>query len=546
MMIIARRIRAAGWTLAVVLTLAANLMATAALSGQVPEPPAAAPTPAAPAAPAAPAVPAAPTENTPEKPRVLVLPESGAPRPDLTEQAVTLVRKALGNAGYQVVSHEWAQRLDHVQNGAPRKLGESGYASVLATVNVRPDQERRMQGRYRVTLNARIRLVNLEDTTVLLETSETGKGTSFDGYRPAHRQALDELGPAIGKAVVKRLQELEQEEKTRGALFTLGVIADEEESTFPGRLTTQLRTIPGVVPETISLVRSLPGQHYHEFRLRFRGRSHDLVGALFQSLQQMTEQAKAEDRSLTADFTASTRRVLLHLRSRKVESGVTIDQEVERLVNALVDQVATNHKDRLTSLSMAVEPTALPTSQGPQAQLAAFGQALAGMQDTMERKATAAGTGDAGQKALDQGPVQIAGQRFNTLRDARTHLKDLDARFRGSRAGTLAHDIAELVDAALKKAGFKVLPAETDVTTVLDRIKREAALYREEGAVDPGTIAELNTRGAQALVLSWFRPLIENYSLRIAVIDCATGEEIVQLNRFVDAKFQNDLDRVFK
>jgi hypothetical protein len=498
----------------------------------------AAPPPAAPAAPAA-------TEEAPERPRLLVMPEANAKRADLSRDAAGLVRRVLLKDGYPVVSHEWALRLARADEGGKRRLTDSAYASVVVTVDVTADRERKLQGRYRVELTARVRVTNVEDTTLLLEEAVAGRGTSFDGYPQAHRQAIEGLGPAIGEKVVACLKKLEADEKEKGALFTVGVIADGESRGFAATLNQRLSALERAVPESVSLVRSVPEENYYEFRLRYRGRSHNLVEALFSGVKTLNDEARAKEQSVEMDFAASARRVLLSVRTHRVEPETSIDKEVQRLVDGLVGRIAREQGKRLGGKRLAVEPTSIPSAEGPQARLDAFARSYLRALEAGEREAAAAGGGDAGQAALDRGPVLIEGTEFPTLRAARSRLEELGASFRGSRAGTLAMDIAEVVDASLKRAKLEVLPAETDVATVLDRIKREAALYREEGAIDPATIAELNTRGAEALVLTCFRPFLESYLFRITVLDCKTGEEIVQLSRIVDKRFKGELDRVF-
>ncbi|MBN2490750.1 MAG: hypothetical protein JXQ29_07870 [Planctomycetes bacterium] len=514
-------------------TLALALVAMGAATAQQEAPPA--PPPAA-----------APAEEGPERPRLVVMADAAASRPDLSREAALLVRQALMKDGYPIVSHEWALRLAQPDKDAKRPLTENGYASVLVVVDVAANQERKQQGRYRVELTARVRVTNVEDATLLAEEALPGRGTSFDGYPQAHRQAIDELGPAIGAKVAASLRKLEADEKEQGALFTVGVVADSESRGFAATLNKRLSALEKAVPESISLVRSVPEENYYEFRLRYRGRSHGLVEALYGGVQQLNEEAKAREQILEMDFAASTRRVLLHLHTRRIEPETSIDKEVQRLVNGLVGQIATEQKPKLAQKRLAVEPTSIPPAQGPRAQLESFARSYLRAVEAAERKAAAEAPGDAGQDALDRGPVLIEGTEFPTLRAAQARLEELGAAYRGSRAGTLAMDIAQLVDGALKKAEFSVLPAETDVETVLDRIQREAVLYQEEGAIEPGTIAELNTRGAEALVLTWFRPFLENYLFRITVLDCQTGEALVQLSRIVDQQFKGELDKVFQ
>lgn len=493
------------------------------------------------------------TADEPEKPRVIVLPDEGAGREDLNREAASLLIRDLMKNGYRVVSLELAERADRLTRSV-RKGGKGGppigcremYASILIRVGVEADRERKLQGRYRVEDVMRIRMSHAEDTTILLEDRTSGQGTSFDGYRKAHIKAVESLCSEVCKKVTTRLDELVEEEKQKGALFTLGLFAEGKDNKVPATFAARLRGVEGIQPDTISLARSDLRNGYFEYRLRYRGRSHSLVEALFKTVQEAVAAAKEQGQTLEMDFMASTRRVLLFLRTRKIEPDTSLDGEVQRQVNALTDMILKNQKEALAAKRLAVEPTSIPSSQGPKAALDAFARAYFRALDAGERKSAAAGGGgDEMHKALDRGPVFISGTRFPTLRAARARLDELAGKYNGSRAGTLASDIAKLVVASMKKGKLNVLPAESDLTAVLDRIKREAALYQEEGAVDPETISLLSTTGAEGLVMTWFRPFLESYMLRIAVIDCSTGEEIVHLNRILHRKFKADLDKIF-
>ena len=501
--------------------------------------------------PPAPGTPAK-ADEAPEKPRLLVVAAAEAERQDLTREAITLIRQEVLKNGYPVVSLELANRLNQLRSEADGKtpgnrLGRSAYASVLVTVDVSADRERKQQGRYRVELSAHVRVTSVEDTTVLLEERPREKGVSFDGFREAQLRAVETIGEGLGRRIVERLKQVEAEEKANGALFTVGILAEGTDRAFAATFNGRLREIERIVPASISLVQSVPKKHYHEFRLRYRGRSHSLVSSLYEIIRKMMEPEKEKkDQRFDLDFAASTRRVLLFLTMRKEEPATSIDEEVKRLVDSLVGQILEGHDGVLKDKRIAVEPTWIPTSQGPKAKLDTFARSFLRVYGTAEKEAAAAGSKDAATAALEKGPITIEGQEYTTLRAARENLDKLGAEFKSSRAGTLATDIAEMVDAALKKGKLNVLPQESDIVTVLDRIRREAALYREEGAVDPKTIAELNSSGAGAMVLTWLRPFLESYVFRIAVIDTATGIEIVQLSRILDRRFKKDLDKAFQ
>jgi len=487
-----------------------------------------------------------------ERPRLLVVPAAEAERQDLTREAVTLICKEVLKNGYPVVSPDLADRLNRSPRGAEgrspgQRLGSSAHASVLVTVDVRADRERKQQGRYRVELSAHVRVTGVESATVLLEERPRERAVSFDGFRDAHLRAVEVMGEGIGRRLVERLKQLETEEKENGALFTVGVFAEGTDRAFAAALNGRLREIERIVPASVSLVQSVPGKHYHEFRLRYRGRSHGLATSLYEIIRKMMASEKEKkDQRFDLDFATSPRRVLLFVTIPKDAPTTSIDEEVKRLVDSLVGQVLEGHESVLKGKRIAVEPTWIPSSQGPKAKLETFARSYLRVYDAAERDATAAGSRDAAEAALEKGPVTIEGQEYKTLRAARERLDQLGAEFKSSRAGTLATDIAKRVGAALEKGRLDVLPPGSDMVTVLDRIKREATLYGQEGAVDPKTIAELNPSGAGAMVLTSLRPFLESYVLRIAVIDTATGIELVQLSRILDQRFKQDLDKAFQ
>jgi len=513
------------------------------------------------------AAPASP-QNTedPEKPRILVLPVG--PRLDLAREAVHLMVQGLMEHGYPVVNPAWADHLQSVScrnakgkglsiADANRSLGRKTFAGILVRLGVQVQKERKQQGRYRVEDRIRVTMINLEDASILLEKSAGSAAASFDSFGKAHRKALVTLCTP-GKyspvsSTVARLDALLAEEKELGSVFTLGLHVGREDRTFAATFAGKLRNIQRVRPETVSLVRSntVPldragSRSYFEYRLRYRGRSHGLVEALFTLANKMSEAAREGGQEVSVDFAASTRRVVLFLTTRRIEPETCLDKEVESQVNRLVEKMMGNTTEALSGKRLAVEPAAIPASQGPRARLTAFARGFFRALAAAERKSGTEETAAAAGGALDIGPVTLGGTEFPTLRAARAHLDVLAGKYRGSRSGSLALDISKLVAQALRKKSkgkLSVLTGEEELTTVLDRIKREASSYQEEGSVDPGSIAFLRTSGAEAVVLPCLRPFLKSYVIRITIVDCTSGEELVHLSHVFDEKFKADLEK---
>jgi hypothetical protein len=75
--------------------------------------------------------------------------------------------------------------------------------------------------------------------------------------------------------------------------------------------------------------------------------------------------AVGKDRVLEVDFTASTRRVMLTLRTRPVAAAGGLDEEVKRVADALVSNLLEGHRAELAERRLAVEPTSIPATAGP-------------------------------------------------------------------------------------------------------------------------------------------------------------------------------------
>jgi len=140
--------------------------------------------------------------STPKRPRILVLPGgSGSGRIDLEREAVYFLVKRLVDMGYLVVNPGQIPPKKGPA-AAHRRPDFTDRADILVRVRLDALRERRQQGRYRIEDRLWVRMVRLKDASVLLETSLTGKGTSFYSYRKAHFDALRDLCATSTDALV--------------------------------------------------------------------------------------------------------------------------------------------------------------------------------------------------------------------------------------------------------------------------------------------------------------------------------------------------------
>jgi hypothetical protein len=226
----------------------------------------------------------------------------------------------------------------------------------------------------------------------------------------------------------------------------------------------------------------------------------------------------------------------------------SVDAEVKWAARELVQRVVRKASEPLKSRTVAIDPALIRGVSGSGAgNFEAFTRSFLREFEKAERAATAKGATNPEVAALDHGPVTIQEKEFKTLGDVLDMIDQNRAARRTSRAGQLSIDISRMIAEQLADAAagtFEVQADETSRQSVLNLIKREAELAREEGAVDPNTIGELRVKGAQLLLRATLRPFMRSYQFRMIVLDVSTGKVVASESLDIEARFKKDLDEL--
>lgn len=346
------------------------------------------------------------------QPRVLVRAEgSEGGHAPLVRQAAARVSAALLARGIRVIDAELAERLLPAVGSGAGGGGLRAWGETLVEVGLRPEEERRQQGRYRVRDRLTLRITRLDDAALLLEESEVQAGVSFDGVLPAHREALDRLFAAGPQSLVTRaaakLEELQTEETREGALFTITVHAGREDRNLAAALLSGVRGVAGVRADSVAPIRqeSVPlgdggKESLVEIRLRFQGASAGLFAAVLGIVAEggTAEQPRAQVPPVggeapaapppaaagtgeaarpaaagqgwsSVDFVATPRRLVVFVRpgAPGVGSGTeaNLDEVLGREVGQLLKRAAPLEAGgRPADLAVAVAPAEVPAPAG--------------------------------------------------------------------------------------------------------------------------------------------------------------------------------------
>jgi len=224
----------------------------------------------------------------------------------------------------------------------------------------------------------------------------------------------------------------------------------------------------------------------------------------------------------------------------------SVDAEVKFVASSLVRKILANHGQTFSGKRMAIDPVVIRSVSGPLAgNLQAFTTSFLRALDKAESKASAEGATNPRLAALDHGPFTIHGKEYRTLGNALDVVESRRAALRTSRAGELSLDLSRVLAEGFSKAGgnaFEILPDSLNRASILNLIKREVRSAQGDGAVDPDTIGELKTKGAQLLVRGTFRPFMRCYQFRIMVLDVTTGKVVAHESLDFETRFKQDLD----
>lgn len=433
--------------------------------------------------------------------RLLVVPATDAGlRADVTREVVERITTALARQGVAVVDAAHAAQLaGHSEKAflrfvgeAPKEsstesaLGIAADADLVVTAGVSVEQEVQQQGRYRVRDRLRVRVVGSEDSTIGWNEAFDGTGQSLDSYLTAHRVAvesmcsLNDADSAIGK-LVKLVQETAAREAERGTSFRVVLHSDREDADLIAALSRGLGEAS--VADTLQQV---GGGRSGDAATGVREFAEFSLRFRGSGSELQSRIAKSLDGTPVAEgmvrqlsFLGSRRRLDLVVRTRKLERSLAA--EVETMVQGAVQDLVSRNEAGLQGKKIAVLATDLPGAE---------------------------------KAASDKAP-------------------------------TLAKGIADWLRGALQTTAQKVaevLPDDAEQAKAIEVISKEADQHREQGSVDPATIAFLQRSGAGVAVMSSLREVLQRFQLVVSMVDLNTGATVRHVS-VVPETFHADLSR---
>jgi hypothetical protein len=156
---------------------------------------------------------------------------------------------------------------------------------------------------------------------------------------------------------------------------------------------------------------------------------------------------------------------------------------------------------------------------------------------------------DVNEQALDMGPVTLMGSQFATLREARDRLRVMIRQTRVSVSAALSSDLTTRIVEELRRqvgTNTEITMSIEDRREVENFIGRETRIYEETGTIDPQTIAQLKTKGAELLFVSWFKVKDYSYELSGYLLDMTTGQRVGQpAGGALDGRLTDEIKKKF-
>ena len=360
-------------------------------------------------------------------------------------------------------------------------VGIAVDADLVITAGIFVEQEVEQQGRFVVRDRLRLRIVGAEDSAILFNDGFDARGQAFDGFGDAHKKAIESLcNPDDKASVVGKVADL-----VRAA-----AAAEAEKG-------TAYRVALHSDREDAELVARL-GHALGEAA----------VGGSAQQTGSGRTGGSADGVREFAEFALRFRGSTAELQSRLAVAveGVPAPEGMVRSVSFLgsrrrLDLVV---RTRKIEKSLAAEVESLVNGA---------------VQDLVARN--------------EEG---LAGKRVAVLDTV------VPAQ---SKSPALSNGIADWLRGAFQSSAKKVaevLPDDAEQQKALEVIGKDAKLHREQGAVDPATIAFLQRSGAGVAVLSTLREVLNRWQLVVSMVDLNTGATARHVSVVPEA-FHADLAR---
>ncbi len=434
--------------------------------------------------------------------RILVQPSTAAGvRQNATQEVVERLTTGLARQQLLVVDgkhalqvHDRTQKVFQQFVGGDQPAPSAGEGAVgiavdadlVITAGIFVEQEVEQQGRFVVRDRLRLRIVGAEDSAILFNDGFDARGQAFEGFGDAHKKAIESLcNPDDKASVVGKVAELVRgaaaAEAEKGTAYRVALHSDREDAELVARLGHALgeAAVGGSSQQTGSGRTGSSG-----------------AGGSGEGVREFAEFA-LRFRGSTAE---------LQSRVAAAVESVPAPEGMVRSVSFLgsrrrLDLVV---RTRKIEKSLAAEVESLVNGA---------------VQDLVARNEE----GLAGKKVAVLDTVVPA----------------------QSKSPTLSNGIADWLRGAFQSSAKKVaevLPDDAEQQKALEVIGKDAKLHREQGAVDPATIAFLQRSGAGVAVLSTLREVLNRWQLVVSMVDLNTGATARHVSVVPEA-FHADLAR---
>lgn len=360
-------------------------------------------------------------------------------------------------------------------------IGIAVDADLVITAGIFVEQEVEQQGRFVVRDRLRLRIVGAEDSAILFNDGFDARGQAFEGFGDAHKKAIESLCKQDDKAsVVGKVAEL----------VHAAAAAEAEKG-------TAYRVALHSDREDAELVARL---------------GHALGEAAVGGSAQQTGSGRAggsgEGVREFAEFSLRFRGSTAELQSRVAAAveGLPAPEGMVRSVSFLGSR---------RRLDLVVRTRKIEKSLAAEVESLVHGA----VQDLVARN----------EQGLEGKKVAVLDTVVPTQ----------------SKSPALSNGIADWLRGAFQSSAKKVaevLPDDAEQQKALEVIGKDAKLHREQGAVDPATIAFLQRSGAGVAVLSTLREVLNRWQLVVSMIDLNTGATARHVSVVPEA-FHADLAR---
>ena len=471
--------------------------------------------------------------------------------PEASRELVARVRRELLRAGQRMVEEGQinsilereaviSKRYESTDANYVELLTGATQADTVVRVASRFTKEKTQQGRFVIELEVNLVVANTQDAEILVDQRVSGQGRSME-VREARKEALERAVEGRGDdsligLVLGALERQLAGDRQEGRQYSVRVHSAHEELSSEVLPPEVLDAVAASKPETKPSTPEM--RHY---TVRFKGSIGDLETALLMAAKKRRPDVLKKYGKHLEIETATTHRSLDLLLDLGDPPRPNLHDELERVLSKIAKKMYDQDASWYKGTQVRFVPASLPLDTQAGEHVKRFAQAY---WHEYERLALKFPEKD---PLLQEGSVTIDGHLYDSLRHARDVAQDLAGQYRASPAGQLAASIAAMTGSAFAEASgdsIKTVLDDESQYSVLYLIKSEVELFREEGAVDGGTVAFFQREGTQRGVFTRLALVLGSYKLSVTAVDMNGGAK-QDYGLVLDDSLTDDLDKVF-